>query len=180
LTAEEQNQSQEQPTEEMEATQAEVGEEQEEQSQTEAEKWKQEAEENHQAFLRARADLENYRRRVRKELEETAKYAPVPLVESLLPVLDNMERALSAGDDSSSNALYEGVEMVYRQLVKSLEEHGLQTIQAEGAPFNPHEHNAVMQVEAEDVEPGTVVEVLQQGYKFRDRVIRPAMVKVSS
>jgi molecular chaperone GrpE len=135
--------------------------------------------------MRARADLENYRRRAKKEKEEALKYANVPLLESLLPVLDNFERALEASDQtaevsSDAKAIKQGIEMVYRQFLQVLHAQGLELIDALGKPFNPHEHNAVMQVETDEVEPGIVIEELQAGYRFQDRVIRPTVVKVSS
>lgn len=143
--------------------------------------WKKEAEENYERLLRARADMENFRRRTRKDQENLAKYAASPLVESLLPVIDNLERALGAGAKSEeAEVLHKGVDMISRQLLHTLEEHGLSPIEAEGKEFNPHEHNAVMQVEAEGVKSGMVVEELQKGYRFKERVIRPAMVKVST
>lgn len=150
-----------------------------EQLEKELEKWKRQSEEHYEMFLRARADLENYRRRARKELEDTARYGAAALAEALLPVLDNMERALAAGPDSDGEAFYQGVEMVYRQLLQVLSEAGLSPIEAVGKPFDPHLHNAVMQTESEEYEPGTVVEELQRGYRFKDRVLRPTMVKVS-
>ncbi|SMO50500.1 nucleotide exchange factor GrpE [Melghirimyces algeriensis] len=147
----------------------------------EAAKWKREYEENAELTLRIKADLENFRRRARKDREEAVKYAAVPLVESILPVLDNLERALETEISSEdAKSFHQGVEMVYRQLLHSLEEQGLSIIEAEGLEFNPHEHSAVMEVDSEGVEPGMVVEVLQKGYRFKDRVIRPSMVKVSS
>ncbi|OYD07651.1 nucleotide exchange factor GrpE [Paludifilum halophilum] len=147
----------------------------------EVEQWKQKAEENNDLLLKARADLENFRRRARKDKEETAKYAAVSLVESLLPVLDNLERALAAGGEGDdSEALYQGVDMVYRQLLQALTDQGLSEIKAEGEPFNPHEHNAVMEEENDEVESGIVIQELQKGYRFKERVIRPSMVKVSS
>ncbi|SFF68284.1 molecular chaperone GrpE [Planifilum fulgidum] len=151
-----------------------------EQLEKEVEKWKQKSEEHYEMFLRARADLENYRRRARKELEDTARYGAAPLAEALLPVLDNLERALDAGRNSGDGeALYQGVEMVYRQLLNVLAEAGVTPIEAVGKPFDPHLHNAVMQTESDEYEPGTVVEELQRGYRFKDRVLRPTMVKVS-
>jgi molecular chaperone GrpE len=130
--------------------------------------------------LRALADYENYRRRARKEKEEALKYSVVPFLENLLPVLDNFERALDAADANQDvQALQEGIEMVYRQFLNVLSQAGLTLIETEGKPFNPHEHNAVMQVEADDVESGMVVEELQPGYRYLDRVIRPSIVKVS-
>jgi molecular chaperone GrpE len=124
--------------------------------------------------------LENYRRRARKEKEDALKYCVVPLLESLLPVLDNFERALDAADQSGdAKVLQEGIEMVYRQFLNVLSQAGLTLIETEGKPFNPYEHNAVMQVETDEYEPGMIVEELQPGYRYLDRVIRPSMVKVS-
>lgn len=145
-----------------------------------AERWQKQAEQHRELYLRALADLENYRRRARKEKEEAEKYAVVPLLEKILPVLDNFERALDAADQSKdAKMLQEGIEMVYRQFLNVLSETGLTMIEAEGKPFNPHEHNAVMQVKMDNVEPGMIVEELQAGYRYLDRVIRPSMVKVS-
>ncbi|KFZ40797.1 nucleotide exchange factor GrpE [Thermoactinomyces sp. Gus2-1] len=145
-----------------------------------ADHWKKQAEENKELYLRALADYENYRRRARKEKEEALKYSVVPFLENLLPVLDNFERALDAADANQDvQALQEGIEMVYRQFLNVLSQAGLTLIETEGKPFNPHEHNAVMQVEADDVESGMVVEELQPGYRYLDRVIRPSIVKVS-
>jgi len=139
---------------------------------------KKQAEENYELYLRARADLENTRRRARNEKEQALKYAYVPLLESLLPVLDNFERALKAVNESNDETLKEGIEMVYRHFLQVLTESGLSVIEAEGKPFDPNFHNAVMQVEVEG-ESGIVVEELQTGYCYLDRVIRPTMVKVS-
>lgn len=131
-------------------------------------------------YLRAQADLENFRRRTRKEKEEQAKYAALPLIKALLPALDNLQRALAhSRDGNSTDGLAKGVEMVNRQIFDILEQEGLKPIPAVGEPFNPEYHDAVMQVESDEYESGTVVEELQKGYQLRDRVIRPAMVKVS-
>jgi molecular chaperone GrpE len=132
-------------------------------------------------LARAVADLENARRRARKEKEDAVKYAAVPLIESLLPVLDNFERALDSADVSEEQrGFLEGVEMVYRQLLQALSDSGLSLVEAVGMPFDPHVHNAVLQVESTEYESGIVVEELQSGYRYRDRVIRPTMVKVST
>ncbi len=145
-----------------------------------AETWKKQAEQNKEMYLRALADYENYRRRARKEKEDALKYGVVPFLESLLPVLDNFERALDAADSTEdAQVLQEGIDMVYRQFLNVLSQAGLTLIETEGKPFNPHEHNAVAQVEAEETESGIVVEELQAGYRYLDRVIRPSMVKVS-
>ncbi|MBA4542650.1 MULTISPECIES: nucleotide exchange factor GrpE [Thermoactinomyces] len=151
-----------------------------EEAKKEAENWQAKAEQHREHYMRALADLENYRRRARKEKEDAIKYSVVPLLESLLPVLDNFERALDAADDSGNvKTLQEGIEMVYRQFLNALSQAGLTLIETEGRPFDPHEHNAVMQVESSSHEPGTIVEELQPGYRYLDRVIRPSMVKVS-
>ena len=108
------------------------------------------------------------------------KYASLSLIESLLPVLDNFERALEAADQTQkSHSFYEGVEMVYRQLQNALQEAGLSRIEAKGEVFDPHQHNAVMQEEHGECEPNTVLDELQSGYRFIDRVVRPTMVKIS-
>jgi len=149
--------------------------------QKEAEKWKALAEENQNRMMRAFADMENLRKRVRKEQEDLVKYASLKVIQELLPVLDNFERALAADKESTSvDALLQGVNMVYRQMVQVFEKEGLTPIQAAGKPFDPHIHQAVMQVEDDNFESGIVVEELQKGYQFKDRVIRPAMVKVNA
>jgi molecular chaperone GrpE len=143
--------------------------------------YQEQVEQTHAQYLHALADLENFRRRARKEKEDAIKYATLPLLESLLPVMDNFERALAAADHrDDAHLVKEGVEMVYRQLSTVLSQAGIRLIEAKGKMFDPHEHNAVMQVEDNQVESGIVVEELQAGYRLHDRVIRPAMVKISS
>lgn len=147
----------------------------------EAAQWKAQAEENQSKMLRAMADMDNLRRRVRKEQEDLAKYASQKIVEELLPVLDNFERAMAADKESMTvESLLTGVDMVYRQMVQVFEKEGLQAIQAAGQPFDPHVHQAVLQTQEPDVESGIVVEELQKGYMFKDRVVRPSMVKVNA
>jgi molecular chaperone GrpE len=182
-----QDQSQEKEAEAAAAEQQETaGQEQQEPAaeidwQQEAERWKAQAEENQNRMLRALADMENLRRRTRKEQEDLAKYASLKIIAELLPVLDNFERALAADKDSMTvESLLEGVNMVYRQMVQIFEREGLTPIQAAGQPFDPNLHQAVMQAEDPEYESGMVVEELQKGYLFKDRVIRPAMVKVNA
>ncbi len=147
----------------------------------EAERWKAQAEENHNRLLRTLADMENLRRRVRKEQEDMAKYASLKVIEALLPALDNFERALSVDKQTLTvESLLQGVEMVYRQIKQVFEQEGLTPIEAAGKPFDPNLHQAVMQVQDDQYESGVVVEELQKGYQFKDRVIRPAMVKVNA
>ncbi|WP_202080700.1 nucleotide exchange factor GrpE [Caldalkalibacillus salinus] len=133
-----------------------------------------------QKYLRAQADFDNFRRRTRQEKEEQAKYASLPLVEKLLPALDNFERALAASQDSQDPELAKGVDMVYRQIDEVLKQEGLEPILTVGEAFDPNVHQAVMQEESDEYESGIVTEELQKGYKLKDKVIRPAMVKVSS
>jgi molecular chaperone GrpE len=138
------------------------------------------AEESQQRYLRAQADFDNFRRRTQKEKEELAQYASSKLLTQLLPVVDNFERALAAaagGGDSES--LAKGVDMIFRQLQGVLEQEGLKAMEAVGSPFNPDYHQAIMQVESDEHEEGIVVEEIQKGYILKDKVLRPAMVKVS-
>jgi molecular chaperone GrpE len=141
----------------------------------------QKAEESYQRYLRAQADFDNFRRRTQKEKEDQAKYASLSVIEQLLPALDNFERALTASKGAQdAESLAKGVEMVLRQMEQVLGAEGLEAIPTVGEVFNPTVHQAVMQEESDQFESGTVIAELQKGYKLKDRVIRPAMVKVSS
>ena len=138
------------------------------------------ADENHQRFLRVQADFDNFRRRTLKEKEELGQYASMKLIGQLLPVVDNFGRAIEAaksGGDVESFA--KGVDMIFRQLEQLLEQEGLKAMDTVGQPFNPEFHQAIMQVESDEHEEGIVVEEIQKGYMLKDKVIRPAMVKVS-
>lgn len=146
----------------------------------ELEKLRRTAEENYTKFLRTQADFDNFRRRTRTEKEEMAKYASSKVIEALLPTLDNLERAVSSSKTSSDlEALQKGVEMVLRQFTQVLQSEGLQAVETVGKPFDPMIHQAVMQVNDDSQEDGIVVEELQKGYQLKDKVIRPAMVKVN-
>jgi molecular chaperone GrpE len=147
---------------------------------TQLEQMRKQADENQQRYLRVQADFDNFRRRTRLEKEDFAKYASLKLIEQLLPVVDNFERALSSSKDTKDfEALVKGLDMTFRQLDQLLAQEGLTPIEAVGQPFNPEFHQAIMQVESEEHEEGIVVEVIQKGYLLKDKVIRPAMVKVS-
>ncbi|AJY76295.1 nucleotide exchange factor GrpE [Paenibacillus beijingensis] len=138
------------------------------------------AEENQQRYLRAQADFDNFRRRTAKEKEELAQYASMKLLGQLLPVVDNFERAIAAtAGNGDYESLSKGVEMIFRQLEGVLEQEGLKAMKAVGEPFNPEFHQAIMQVESDEHEEGIVVEEVQKGYVLKDKVLRPAMVKVS-
>ncbi|HEX7057393.1 MAG TPA: nucleotide exchange factor GrpE [Bacilli bacterium] len=139
------------------------------------------AEENFNQFLRAQADLDNFRRRTRIEKEELLKYSSMKLITQLLPIVDNFERAIAAAKDSrDQDSFAKGVEMIFRQLMQVLEQEGLKPMETVGQAFNPEFHEAVMQVESAEHAEGTVVEEMQKGYLLKDKVLRPAMVKVSS
>lgn len=131
--------------------------------------------------LRAQADFDNFRRRTRQEKEEFAKYASSKVIGNLLPVIDNFERALDSSRETRDfDALMKGLDMTYRQLEQLLEQEGVKKMEAVGQPFNPELHQAVMQVDSDEHEEGTVVEEVMKGYILGDKVLRPAMVKVSS
>ncbi|SDT35024.1 molecular chaperone GrpE [Paenibacillaceae bacterium GAS479] len=138
------------------------------------------AEDNQQRFLRAQADFDNFRRRTQKEKEELGQYASSKLLTQLLPIVDNFERAMAAASGTGdSESLAKGVDMIFRQLQGVLEQEGLKAMETVGQSFNPEFHQAVMSVESDEHEEGTVVEELQKGYTLKDKVLRPAMVKVS-
>lgn len=141
---------------------------------------KKESEENYQRLLRAQADFDNFRRRTLKEKEDLAKYASQKLVEQLIPVLDNFERAMATKPASGEvESFAKGMDMIFRQLQQVLEQEGLTPMETVGEAFNPEFHQAIMQVESDEYEEGIVVEEVQRGYMLKDRVLRPAMVKVS-
>ncbi len=134
-----------------------------------------------QRNLRLQADYDNFRRRTQKEKEEMAKFAASSLLEKLLPVIDNLERAIdSAKQTDNVEMLTQGVEMVYRQMMDALKAEGAVPIEAVGAPFDPHFHQAVMQEPSDQYESGIIMEEFQKGYMLKDKVIRPSMVKVTT
>ena len=138
------------------------------------------AEENQQRYLRVQADFDNFRRRTVKEKEELGQYASMKLITQLLPIMDNFERAIVASQSSGDiDSLRKGVDMIFRQLEQVLEQEGLKPMETVGQPFNPEFHQAIMQVESEDHEEGIIVEEVQKGYVLKEKVLRPAMVKVS-
>lgn len=131
--------------------------------------------------LRAQADLENVRRRAKAEKEEDAKYRVQPLAEELLPVMDNFERAMQTQpDNESAQSFIDGMAMVYNQFKSALEQQGVEEIPAQGEYFDPTIHQAVMQADEEGFESNQIVEEMQKGYRLKDRVLRPSMVKVNN
>lgn len=137
-------------------------------------------EEEENRYLRLRADYDNTLRRQKLDREAAEKFRAQSLLTDLLPVLDNLERALQVQVSSEdATSLYKGVEMVYRQFLDAANREGLEVIATEGQPFDPNVHQAVMQEQDAEKESGVVLRELQKGYTLKDRVLRPAMVSVN-
>jgi molecular chaperone GrpE len=128
-------------------------------------------------LLRVAADFENYKKRAAREREEYVTFANERLIKELLPVLDDLERALQAASEHEEAKLEEGVQLVYRALAALLERNGVKEIETDGK-FDPHVHEALLS-QPSDAEQGSVVDVLQKGYTLGDRVVRPARVIVA-
>ncbi|MBT4855472.1 MAG: nucleotide exchange factor GrpE [Halieaceae bacterium] len=132
------------------------------------------------AALRAQADAVNVQRRAEQEVDKARKFALERFVSELLPVVDNMERALeAAGTDEAVKPIVEGVELTQKSLIDALQKHGVETIDPMGEPFDPQIAQAMSMVENPEVEPNTVIAVMQKGYQLNGRLVRPAMVMVS-
>jgi len=137
--------------------------------------------ENREKMLRTLAEMENLRKRQEKEKKEYINYANQELLNEILPVLDNFDRALASADNNPEAASYlQGVEMIYKQLEEVLRRQGLEEIEALGEPFDPFFHEAVQQDFTDEYPDGTILEVLLKGYLFRGKLLRPAAVKVAS
>ncbi len=131
--------------------------------------------------LRSQAELENYRRRVARQMDEERRYAELPLVHDLLPVVDNIHRAIEAAEKAGeAPALLQGFQMVARQLEDVLGKHHCTRIEALHKPFDPHLHAAIAQQPSPEYEPMTIVLVTQEGYLLHDRVVRPSQVIVAA
>lgn len=137
-----------------------------------------------QKWLRVVAELDNVRKRSRREVLDTRRFSQAEILRSLLEVQDNFERALQSADGSSDTgeveALREGVELIFQKFRGILKDKGVQPMEALGVEFDPTFHEAVGQLPREDTEPGLVIEVIQQGFHFGDMVLRPAKVIISS
>jgi molecular chaperone GrpE len=129
-------------------------------------------------LLRLAADFENYKKRAARERDEYVKLANERLLKELLPIVDDLERALGAAEQHEEAQLEEGVRLVHRSLAQLLERNGVAEIPADGK-FDPHVHEALLAQPAEGKEQGDVIDVLQKGYKLGDRVVRPARVIVA-
>jgi len=138
----------------------------------------QEEQEVDDRLLRLAADFENYKKRAARERQEYVAFANERLLKELLPILDDLERALDAAEQHEEAQLEDGVRLVYRSLASLLERHGVQQIPTDGK-FDPHVHEALL-AQPSEAEEGTVIQVLQKGYTLGDRVLRPARVIISS
>jgi len=136
----------------------------------------QELDETKERLLRLSAEYSNYKRRSEKEKQETYVYAKAETIKELLPVIDNLERAL-ANETKDYDALKKGVEMTFSNLSTILQKLGIEVFGEPGETFDPNLHNAVMHVEDENYKTGEIVDVFQKGYKIGDKIVRPAMVK---
>ncbi|MBI3319501.1 MAG: nucleotide exchange factor GrpE [Candidatus Omnitrophica bacterium] len=139
------------------------------------------AQQRNEDYLRAVAEFENTKKRLHREKEEFVKYAAEAMVRDLLPIVDSLDQALVAVDrQSDPQAVIKGIHLIYRQLLGLLNKEGVARIPTVGEPFDPHQHEAVAQVDAQDgVKDQTVVEETQVGYTMHGKIIRPAMVKVA-
>ena len=139
-----------------------------------------EARNNYDRFLRQVAELENFKKRTARERDDVSRFANETLIKDLLPVVDNLERAIAhASGGGNGKSIIEGVEMVLKGLLDVLTKHGVSQISAVGQPFDPAKHEAMSQVENDRHEPNSVVEELHKGYSLRDRLLRPALVSVA-
>ena len=130
--------------------------------------------------LRALAEMDNFKKRVQREKEEQARYAAEKVLADLLPTLDNLDLALQYGSQSEeSRNMMVGVEMTRTMLLDALKKHGLVPVGEVGQPFDPKDHEAVGQEEAEGVESGSIVRIMQKGYRLNDHLLRPARVIVA-
>ena len=142
-----------------------------------------EKKENWDKFLRSAADLENYRRRSKRDLDDARAESKTRVLKEMLPVVDNLERALVHAEESVQApelaAMIDGIRLVLRQFTAAFERCDVTAVEALGKPFDPNLHEAISQIETDTHPPGTVVSVLQRGYKAGDRLLRPAMVVVA-
>ena len=188
MTTEERNENLEEVEETVENTETTETEEEvveektaEELLQEKVDKLEEKLKQSEDKYLRLYAEFENFKRRKNKEIETNNVYKSQKVITEILPSLDNLERALQVESDNEEiKSLLKGVEMVYEGLLNVLKSEGVELIETENAQFDPNYHHAVMQEEDSEKESGAILDTFQKGYKLKDRVIRPAMVKVNS
>ena len=130
-------------------------------------------------LARLQAEFDNARKRAVREQQEFREFAAADVIKNFLPILDSFERALKAGGDSDSNEFRNGIELIYRQFQDALQKIGVQPIVSVGQPFDPRVHEAVEMVDTTEVADHHVLDELQRGYKYKERLLRPAMVRVA-
>jgi len=137
--------------------------------------------EKNDRLLRALAEADNIRRRAQRDREDSVRYAAEALVRDVIPILDNLDRALEAARAAGqTGGIVDGVELVRREFLKVLEKHGVTRYSALGQRFDPNQHEAIARVVSDDAEPGTVLNEIAAGYSLRGRVLRPAQVAVAA
>jgi molecular chaperone GrpE len=129
-------------------------------------------------LIRMQAEFDNFRKRSERERMEYAEFAGEITVKALLPILDDFERALKAAA-GAENELVRGIELIYARFLDTLKKQGLEPVEAQGQPFDPHQHEAIGRVDSTEHEDGTVVQEYQKGYRFKGRLLRPSMVQVA-
>ncbi len=129
-------------------------------------------------FIRLQADFENFRKRTEKERKDIVNYALEDFICTLLPVVDNFENAMKV-EEKEMESFYKGIELISKQLKDALHSNGVNEIESLGKEFDPNIHHAVFMEESEEYDSGKVIEIIQKGYMLKDKVIRPAMVKVA-
>jgi len=167
------------PAEEITTTENEAGESAPTTEVNELETLRQEVSTYKDHYLRATADYQNFKRRSEKEKQDIYRYANEKLLVELLPIVDNIDRALTHAGEGVEGGLADGLKMIRKSLMDTLEKNGVEAIESIGQPFNPELHHAVQMVPSEEHQPQHVVEEYQKGYKLEGKVIRHSMVKVS-
>lgn len=165
--------------EEKEASEEQPKEEKKSKSKKKKDKKDEQIEELQDQVKRQMAEFDNFRKRTEKEKNQMFEVGAKSIIEKILPVVDNFERGLaSIPEEEQGSAFADGMNMIYKQLLNELEQAGVAVIEAVGKEFDPEYHNAVMQVENDELEPGTIAQELQKGYTYRDSVVRHSMVAV--
>lgn len=156
-----------------------TGESLEEQVEHELDEAGSQAKEQFDRILRLQADIENMKRRAEKDVASAHKYAVEKLLKELLPIMDSLEMALKSSENADSKTLIEGVELTHKMFIDTLQKHGVESIDPEGGVFDPEKHQAVSMQVNPNLEPNSVLNVMQKGYSLNGRLVRPAMVVVS-
>jgi molecular chaperone GrpE len=170
----EENQAQEAEVETPEQEAASATDEKDE----EIEQLKKKLDAQQEKYVKVYADFENSKKRLAKDKDNAVAYANESFAKDLLPVIDSLDMALKAAQNSGDEKMVEGIELTIEQFKKAISKHGVEIVDVDNG-FDPQLHNAVMQVESDEHEEGAIVEVMQQGYQMKDRLLRPSMVSIA-